>query len=283
MAADVNPYQQFAQQQGAPQYGGPTQAMPQSPYNPNQYGAPPGQGGPAPGYGPPPGGPPGGYGAPPQQPPGPGAYGAPPVQPGYLQAPQAAYNHQPPPQQGWGPPPEYGQPPPGGFQGQGGYNQPGQGQGLPGGMVPYGAGAPSAGNVLASLQSASGPTRRDPVKTLMPIFVMFGSAIVFSILARILFLFGLFAPIVNLGCAVWLLLIVIPMINEVKAVTKNPDFAWWPIFIPFYSMYWMWILVPQEVAKAKQMLGVQQPVRGIVQYIFIPTYALASDLNDMVR
>jgi hypothetical protein len=31
------------------------------------------------------------------------------------------------------------------------------------------------------------------------------------------------------------------------------------------------------------MLGVQQPARPVVQYIFILPFALASDLNDMVR
>jgi hypothetical protein len=48
-------------------------------------------------------------------------------------------------------------------------------------------------------------------------------------------------------------------------------------------MYWMWMLVPQEVTKAKQMLGLQQPARGIVLYIFLWPFALASDINEMVR
>jgi hypothetical protein len=200
-----------------------------------------------------------------------------------MQAPQAAYN-QPPPQQGWGPPPEgYGQPPQG-YPPQQGYGPPGQQQAnqLPGGMVPYG-GTPSASNLLASLQSSSGPTRRVPLQTLMPYFVLFGASIVLGILARIIPFIGLLSPLISLGCFAWILLIVIPMINEVKAVTRNPDFAWWPIFVPFFNMYWMWLLVPQEVAKAKQLLGVQQPVRGIVFYIFIWPFALASDINDMVR
>jgi hypothetical protein len=48
-------------------------------------------------------------------------------------------------------------------------------------------------------------------------------------------------------------------------------------------MYWMWVLVPREVAKAKQILGVQQPPRSIVLYIFLWLFALASDINDLVR
>ena len=285
MAADVNPYQQQFQQ--PPQYGGPP---------PQQYGAPPGgqpqnqQHGQ---YGAPPGQPPQGYGQPPNAygaPPGPGAYGAPPVQPGYVQAPQGAY-HQAPPQQGWGPPPEgYGQQPPQGYTPQPGYGAPGQGYGAPpgqgqpmqGGMVPYGGGAP-ASNFLASLQSASGPTRRNPVSTLVPFFVLFGASFVLGILARLVPLIGLLQPLISLGCVAWFFVVVIPMVNELKAVTRNPDFAWWPLFIPFYSMYWAWILVPQEVANAKQLLGVQQPVRPIVLYIFLFPFAMASDINDMVR
>ena len=40
---------------------------------------------------------------------------------------------------------------------------------------------------------------------------------------------------------------------------------------------------PYDPAKAKQLLGVQQPVRPIVLYIFLFPFAMASDINDMVR
>jgi hypothetical protein len=53
------------------------------------------------------------------------------------------------------------------------------------------------------------------------------------------------------------------------------------MFIPLYQYYWAWIMVPQEVTKAKQMMGVQAPTRNIVLYIFLFPFALASDLNDM--
>jgi hypothetical protein len=152
-------------------------------------------------------------------------------------------------------------------------------------MVPYG-GSPSASGLMASLQSSSGPTRRDPIKTLMPIFVLFGSSIVFSILARIpiIGLLTLFvSPLVTLACVAWMFITIIPMVNEVKAVTRNPDFAWWPMIIPIYNIIWALTILPPEVARAKQSLGVQQPVRPLVQYFFILPYALAADLNDMVR
>ena len=89
--------------------------------------------------------------------------------------------------------------------------------------------------------------------------------------------------VVSLVGAVLLVYIWMQMANELKNVTKNPAFNWWPILIPFYSMYWAWMIIPAEVAKAKQMLGVQQAPRSLVLYIFLWPFALASDLNDMVR
>ena len=50
-----------------------------------------------------------------------------------------------------------------------------------------------------------------------------------------------------------------------------------------YNYYVMWILVPGEMAKAKQMAGVQQPARGIVVYLFFWLYAFAADLNDIAK
>ena len=83
--------------------------------------------------------------------------------------------------------------------------------------------------------------------------------------------------------AVLYLVSAIKMTNELKAVTGNAGFAWWPMFIPVYSIYWMWILVPQEIAKAKQMRGVQSGPRGIIVYIFFFLYAFAADLNDIAK
>jgi len=45
----------------------------------------------------------------------------------------------------------------------------------------------------------------------------------------------------------------------------------------------MWIVLPAEVTKAKQMVNAQQPTRGIVVYIFLWLYALAADLNDISK
>jgi hypothetical protein len=43
------------------------------------------------------------------------------------------------------------------------------------------------------------------------------------------------------------------------------------------------MLVPAEVKKAKQMMGIQAPTRSIVLYVFLWHFAFASDLNDMAR
>jgi hypothetical protein len=307
MAADVNPYQQFQPPpQGAPPaYGAPPNQAPPPQYGappPQQqgYGAPPQQGygaqqgqpqygGQQPGY--PPQGGQGGYNQPPQgygQPP-PQGYGQPPPQ-GYGQPPQEGYGQQ---QGGYGQQPGgYGQQPggygqqPGGGYGQqpGGYGQPGQPMGLgsPGAMAPYGQ---QVGMVMAS--GGSGPTRRNAVNVLIPLAAIVGVGVVFSILVRILpilvLVLGPLQGLIQLGGLVWLMMLIIPMMNELKSVTHNQNLVWWPLIVPFYGIYWAVVVVPQEVAKAKQMLGVQQPPRTLPYYLFLFPYALALDLNDMVR
>ena len=122
---------------------------------------------------------------------------------------------------------------------------------------------------------------------LLPFAVIFGGTIAFTILAMLVtslasVFMGLQA-LCNLVGAGWFVYLTIGMVNELKSVTQNASLAWWPIFIPFYSMYWAWFIIPAEVAKAKQLLGVQAAPRPIVLYIFLWPFALASDLNDMVR
>ncbi|HEY1695437.1 MAG TPA: hypothetical protein VGG39_24880 [Polyangiaceae bacterium] len=242
------------------------------------FGAPPNAGM---GGGPPPYGAPGDpYGGPP---PG-GAPGFGP--PGFGQPPQQGYG---------GPPQDYGQPPQqfapaaSAYGAAPGYGGAPMGQ-PPQGMAPYGqpGAMPMPGPMAGTLQSAgtgSQPTRRNALMTwLVPGLVIFGGGIVSSILAMLItpslsILGSLFA----LAGVVMYLLSAIKMANEIKSVTKNNAFAWWPIFIPIYSYYWLWFLVPAEVKRAKQMMGVQAPPRSIVLYVFLWHYALASDLNDMAR
>jgi hypothetical protein len=265
----------YGQPQGGPQQGQPGQqpygGPPQQGYGGvvQQYGGPQ-QGGPQQGYGAPQQGPQQGYGPPPGQ------------QQGYGQQP-------PPPQPGFGPPPGYPQPGPAGYGPPPGYGQPNQGPGQ--GMAPYGQQpGVQAGALVGTLASSGskGPTRRNALMTmLLPFAVIVGGSVVFTILSiAITSMAGVFSALqglCSLGGAGWFVYLTIQMVNELKAVTQNPNLAWWPILVPFYSMYWAWFIIPAEVAKAKQLLGVQQPPRAIVLYIFLWPFALASDINDMVR
>jgi hypothetical protein len=245
VAADGGQFAAFAQQAAAAAAAAGT---------PNPYAQQPGMGG-APPYGAPPGQQP--YGAPP-------GGGAPP----YGQ------------QQG------YGQP--GGQMAQPGYGNPMSPQG---GMMPYGgaAGGPQGG-LQGTLPSqgvvGAGPTKRNALMTfLLPIAVMFGGSIIGTVLAIALSspALSLLSTLSVLGGGIWYLLFTIQMVNELKAVTGNAGFAWWPVLVPFYNYYWLLVLLPQEVAKAKQMRGVQTPTRNIILYFFLGNFALASDLNDLVR
>jgi hypothetical protein len=298
MAADIGSFaaafpmgQQAAPQGGQGGFGvapnvpmGATAAVPaMGDYNPGQGGpAPYGQQPPMNPYGPPQqqqqqpyGDPQGGYGQPQQQQP---QYGQPmQQQPQYGQPPQQAYGQ--PPQD-----PAYGQPQQQQQQQPGAYGQ------APQGMMPYAqgpGGLPAPGPMMGTLQSAgnpTGPTKRNALMTwLLPGLVIFGGSILSTILG---FIYGPLASLSSLfflAGAVMYLLSAIKMVNELKVVTRNTAFAWWPIIVPIYNYYWLWMLVPAEVKKAKQMMGVQAPTRSIVLYVFLWHFALASDLNDMAR
>jgi hypothetical protein len=130
------------------------------------------------------------------------------------------------------------------------------------------------------------PTVRNPLMVLLiPILASVIGNIISSVLVSITEVgaLALVGSIISLAGSIFALVSIIKMTNELKGVTGNSGFAWWPIFIPFYNIYWTWILVPQEMAKAKQMRGIQNPPRGIVVYIFLFLYAFAADLNDIAK
>jgi hypothetical protein len=199
-----------------------------------------------------------------------------------MQQPQYGQMQQPQPQYGQ-PDPAYGQQPQQPMQ-QGPYGQP------PQGMMPYGqgpGGLPAQAPMMGTLQSAgnsTGPTRRNALMTwLLPGLVIFGGSILSTILGFIYSPLASLSGLFFLAGMVMYLLSAIKMVNELKTVTRNTAFAWWPIIVPIYNYYWLWMLVPNEVKKAKQMMGVQAPPRSIVLYVFLWHFALASDLNDMAR
>ena len=130
------------------------------------------------------------------------------------------------------------------------------------------------------------PTERNALMTfLLPFGLIVVGNIVGSILVAVteMALFGAVGSLVSLVGVVLYVVAAIKMTNELKSVTGNESFAWWPMFIPFYQYYWMWVMVPAEMAKAKQMKGVQQPPRGFVVYFFLFLYAFAADLNDLAK
>jgi hypothetical protein len=269
-------------QQGQPQQQKPfqgTQLMPGAPVQPQ-----PGYGQQPPGYGQP------------QQPqygqPAPG-YGQPaPQQPQYGQQPAPGYG-QPAPAYGQ-PAPAYGQPP------QQAYGAPPAPQQQQYGMQPaaYGAqamqqayGAPGA---ALGLQPGSGkPRTRNAVMTLLfPLILIFAGAILATVMGfvasamesgLVASLGGLFYLVGLLGGSIIGLVSMFRMVGELNGITKSGAVQWWMFFIPFYSYYIAWIVVPQEMQKAKQMAGVQQPARGIVVYLFFWLYAFAADLNDIAK
>jgi hypothetical protein len=170
-----------------------------------------------------------------------------------------------------------------------------------------GYGAPAVGQAFGQMQQgfagaaagmglqpgSSKPRVRNALMTLLtPFICMFGGGILATIMGIVassteigaLALVGsLFYFIGLLGFLYFFWIVGMKMMGEVNGVTKSGTLAWWQLLIPFYNYYVMWILIPAEVAKAKQMVGVQQPARGIVVYFFLWQYAFASDLNDIAK
>ena len=49
------------------------------------------------------------------------------------------------------------------------------------------------------------------------------------------------------------------MLNELQQFTRDDDFKPWFIIVPFLNYYFLWVKVPEQVAKAKQMAGWRNP------------------------
>lgn len=184
----------------------------------------------------------------------------------------------PPNPYGARPPNAYGTPPGHGASSpQGGF---GQSPVPPAPLAPYAA----QGAALSSTPPSLSLKKRNALLTwLLPALVILAGVVLSVVLAFISPALSMIGSIITLGGLVWSLLLAIVMANELKAITRNVAFSWVPILIPFYGLYWAWILVPQEVAKAKQLRGVQRPPQSILLYILLWHFALASDLNDMAR
>jgi hypothetical protein len=154
---------------------------------------------------------------------------------------------------------------------------------------------PAAGGFGASMQSAFGsgmqsmgmgpgqgtpgrPTVRNPVMTMaIPYAAIILGPIVFGIIAGILNvgIVSLIGSLVALAGMGVMILSLIKMGKELREV--NGTFKIWKaVILPF-------LFVPDEMAKAKQMRGVQVPARSLVVYFFLAPWAFATDLNDIAN
>ena len=126
------------------------------------------------------------------------------------------------------------------------------------------------------------PTRRNAIMVLvLPVVIYVASGILAAILGMIEPSLGAIAGLGYLVGSVLLFINIYKMLTELKAFTNNPDFNWWFILIPCLNYYFMWVKVPEEVSRAKQMAGLGQPARSIILYILLFPFALASDLNEL--
>jgi hypothetical protein len=188
----------------------------------------------------------GGYGSPPG-----GSYGSPPGG-GYGGSPAGGYGSPPGGGYGGSPGGSYGSPP--------GVSDPGYG-GSPGGaqMSAPGQFGQAASNLgVYGGGGSMAPGAKGEIRN--PVTV--------CVIGMVCFLYALWQ--------MW------AMLNELQQATKDPEFKPWYLFIPFLNYYFLWVKVPEQVTRAKQMAGSRnQQAEGIVLYVFLPLYALAKDLNEV--
>lgn len=88
--------------------------------------------------------------------------------------------------------------------------------------------------------------------------------------------------VLSMLCCFYALFALWSMLSELQNYTNDEDFQPWHIFVPILGIYFLWVKVPEQINKAKQMAGSRNPQNaGIVLYIFIPYFALAKDLNEV--
>lgn len=136
------------------------------------------------------------------------------------------------------------------------------------------------GGGLAGAANAR-PTKRNPI---MPLLMAWGGAVVANIIGSVIAgIVGVavLANVFSLVGMLWVGFIMFRLSSELKNFTNSPDFAPWMAFVPCLNIYFFVVKVPAEMTKAKQMAGVQNPTKGVVLYLFVAPWALASDLNDI--
>ena len=141
------------------------------------------------------------------------------------------------------------------------------------------------GGMQAAAAGGAVKTRNALMTFLLPLLISVGGQIIGTVLAIAVHpMLSLVGSLIGLVGGVLGLVYMVSMLLELKNFTRNESFNWWFIFIPCLNIYFAWFLVPQEVARAKQMAGsMNQQPRNIVVYIFLFLYALAADLNDVAN
>jgi len=88
--------------------------------------------------------------------------------------------------------------------------------------------------------------------------------------------------VLGMVCCVYALIQCWSMLSEMKEYTRDEEFKPWFMLIPFLNYYFLWVKVPEQVRKAKQMAGSRNPEpQSIVFYILLFPFALAKDLNGV--
>ncbi|AKT39894.1 uncharacterized protein CMC5_040450 [Chondromyces crocatus] len=88
--------------------------------------------------------------------------------------------------------------------------------------------------------------------------------------------------VIGMVCCLYGLYQMWTMLNELQQYTRDEEFKPWYMFVPLLNYYFLWVKVPEQVTRAKQMAGSRNPqAAGIVLYIFLPMYVLAKDLNEV--
>ncbi|MEM6790676.1 MAG: hypothetical protein AAF715_24370 [Myxococcota bacterium] len=125
-------------------------------------------------------------------------------------------------------------------------------------------------------------TRKPVVALLFPFGLIFAVAVLTAILGFISPYLILIGNLLFLGVALLVVVQLYKMVKELLDFTGSGNFAAWHMFIPIYQYLILWLKVPEEVRLAKQRAGVNPPEsKGIVLYVFLFVYALASDLNEI--
>ncbi len=127
------------------------------------------------------------------------------------------------------------------------------------------------------------PTVRNPQATLLGAYgIYLGLSLIGNLIIAKTGIQALaFAPI--LAAYLGFMLYVRPLLRELDAFTGASRSVWWRVAIPFIGWYYLWLVVPDQVARAKESLGIgaSRPRRARLAYFLFLPYALAADLNDI--